>query len=86
VQAELGLEEEPEAPLFAFMSRLAHQKMPDVVLEALPSLLDDGVQFALVAEGDGGYEDAFRQLAELYPGRAAVHISYSSLRSSGPLV
>jgi starch synthase len=50
--------------------------MPDVVLEALPRLLDDGVQFALVAEGDGTYQDAFCRLAERYPGRAAVHIGY----------
>jgi starch synthase len=76
VQAELGLECEPDAPLFAYMSRLAHQKMPDVVLESLPQLLDDGVQFALVAEGDDTYQDAFCQLAEHYPGRAAVHIGY----------
>ena len=76
VQSELGLECESDAPLFAFMSRLAHQKMPDVVLESLPRLLDDGAQFALVAEGDGSYQDAFRQLARRYPGRAAVHIGY----------
>ena len=76
IQAELGLEGKPDAPLFAYMSRLAHQKMPDVVLESLPHLLDDGAQFALVAEGDGTYQDAFCRLAERYPGRAAVHIGY----------
>jgi starch synthase len=76
VQTELGLEVEPDAPLFAYLSRLAHQKMPDVVLESLPRLLDDGAQFALVAEGDGHYQDAFCKLAECYPGRAAVHIGY----------
>ena len=76
VQTELGLECESDTPLFAYMSRLAHQKMPDVVLESLPRLLDDGVQFALVAEGDGTYQDAFCNLAERYPGRAAVHIGY----------
>ena len=76
VQSELALECEPDAPLFAYMSRLAHQKMPDVVLESLPRLLDDGAQFALVAEGDGSYEDAFCELAARYPGRAAAHIGY----------
>ena len=76
IQTELGLEGEPDAPLFAYMSRLAHQKMPDVVLESLPHLLDEGAQFALVAEGDEDYQDAFCELAERYPGRAAVHIGY----------
>jgi starch synthase len=71
-QMELGLEVEPETPLLAFMSRLVHQKMPDVVLEALPGLLDQGMQFVMVAEGDNGYRTCFRNLAARYPGRVAV--------------
>jgi starch synthase len=76
VQAQMGLEAAPEQPLMAFMSRLVHQKTPDLVLEALPSLIEDGMQFALVAEGDSGYEQRFRELAASYPGRVAVEIGY----------
>jgi starch synthase len=46
IQAELGLECS-EAPLVIFVNRVAHQKMADVVLEALPALLRGGAQFVL---------------------------------------
>jgi starch synthase len=58
------------------MSRIVHQKMPDVVLEALPPLIERGMQFALVGEGDRAYEDGFRALQDRYPGRVAVKIGY----------
>jgi starch synthase len=75
-QIELGLEVAADKPLLAFMSRLVHQKMPDIVLEALPALIEDGMQFSLVAEGEAGYHECFRELAENYPGRVAVQIGY----------
>ena len=81
VQAELGLDVEHDRPLLAFMSRLAHQKMPDTILEVLPALIEDGFQFALVAEGDGHYQHAFCQLAERYPGRVSVHIGYDEAKA-----
>ena len=77
IQAEMGLDPTPDTPLVAFSSRLAHQKMPDTVLEALPVLLAEGVQFALVAEGDPVYETQFHELASRYPGRAAVRTDYN---------
>jgi len=76
IQMELGLELNADMPLMAFMSRLVHQKMPDVVLEVLPSLLEEGMQFVLVAEGENGYQTRFRELAARYPGRVAVEIGY----------
>jgi starch synthase len=76
IQDELGLAPDTDAPLLAFMSRLVHQKMPDVLLEALPTLLEEGMQFALVAEGDHCYQEGFKQLAMRYPGRVAVRIGY----------
>ena len=39
IQEEMGLEVSADTPLVAFMSRLAHQKMPDIVLEAIPTLI-----------------------------------------------
>ena len=76
VQAELQLDEDADAPLVAFMSRLAWQKMPEIVLEVLPALLAEGIQFGLVAEGDRGHETSFRKLAAAYPGRVGVRIGY----------
>lgn len=76
LQHEFGFEVSEETPLVAWMSRLAYQKMPDVTLEALPALLDDGIQFALVAGGDGQYEAAFQRLAARYPRQVAAHVGY----------
>ena len=76
VQKEMRLDVEAGAPLVAFASRLAWQKMPEIVLEILPPLLAQGIQFGLVAEGDRGHEAAFRSLAAAYPGRVGVQIGY----------
>jgi len=81
LQQEIGLEAAPDTPLIAYQSRLAHQKMPDVVLEALPSLLTQNIQFALVGDGDGGYESGFRALAARYPGRVSACIGYEEPRA-----
>lgn len=76
LQAELGLEQTDIRPIVAYTSRLTHQKMPDIVLEALPTLLADGVQFALVAEGAANYETSFQAIAERYPKQVAIKIGY----------
>ena len=76
IQAELNLDADDDAPLMAFMSRLVHQKMPDVVLEALPSLIEDGLQFALVAEGETAYGKAFEHLVQRYKGRVGTRFGY----------
>ena len=76
LQSEMGLEVDEKKPLLAFASRLVRQKMPDAVLETLPTLIEDGMQFALVAEGERDYQNHFRRLAEEYPGRVAVQIGF----------
>lgn len=76
LQQEMGLNASSDTPLMAFSSRLAHQKMPDIVLEALPATLAEGAHFALVAEGDPIYEARFRELAANHPGQVAVRIGY----------
>jgi starch synthase len=76
IQAELGLDPAPDVPLIAFLSRIAHQKMADVVAQALPRLMEREVQFALIADGDRELEQAFRDAAARYPGRIAVRIGY----------
>ena len=45
------------------------------MLEALPSLLEQGGQLALLGSGEPHFEAAFRNAAEKYPG-VAVRIGY----------
>lgn len=79
LQRELGLVEDDNAPLLAFIGRLSWQKMADVMRDALPQLLkrEPDRQFALLGQGDRDLEEGFRKLAMAFPGRVAVHIGYS---------
>jgi starch synthase len=76
VQRELGLATDAEVPLIIWISRITDQKMADVALEILPEVLERSAQVAILGQGDGMLENGFRQLAQRYPGRMAVRISY----------
>lgn len=76
LQRECGLELDPETPLIGFVSRLAHQKMADVLLDAVPAMAEAGVQFVLVGKGDPGLEAAFKRVGERYPRNVAIRIGY----------
>jgi starch synthase len=76
LQAEFGLNIDPETPVFGFVSRLTHQKMADVVLEVLPWLTEQGAQFVVVGEGDPAMEAAFEAARERFAGNVAVIIGY----------
>lgn len=49
LQIAMGLKVDDKVPLFAVVSRLTSQKGLDLVLEALPGLLEQGGQLALLA-------------------------------------
>ncbi len=76
LQTELGLEVQAGVPLFCVVSRLTSQKGLDLVLGALPGLLNSGAQLALQGAGDAGLEAAFQAAAAAHPGRVAVRIGY----------
>lgn len=76
LQAEFGLEPQPDAPLIGFVSRLAHQKMADIIHDTVPAMVAAGAQFALVGEGEPLLEAAFEALQRRYPQRVSVHIGY----------
>jgi starch synthase len=71
---ELGLE--PARPLLGVVSRLADQKGIDLLLAALPDLLGQGWNLALLGSGDRALEaEAERAFAD-HPGRVAGRIGY----------
>ncbi|MEP6966304.1 MAG: glycogen synthase GlgA, partial [Polaromonas sp.] len=80
LQQELGLTVDATAPLFAVVSRLTSQKGLDLVLDALPALLDGpaagGAQLAVQGNGDPALETAFANAAAAHPGRVAVRLIY----------
>jgi starch synthase len=58
------------------VTRLADQKGMDLVLEALPGLLEIGGQLAVLGSGDAPLEEGFRAAAAAHPGQIAVRIGY----------
>ena len=65
---------ETDGPLCVVVSRLTEQKGLDVLLDALPALIDRGGQLVLLGSGDKGLESAFTKAAG-HP-NVAVRIGY----------
>ena len=57
---------EADGPLCVVVSRLSEQKGLDVLIEALPALVDRGGQLALLGSGDKALEAAFVRAAEAH--------------------
>lgn len=79
LQQRFGLPEDAQAPLLAVGSRLTHQKMADVTLQALPQLLESNprLQVAVLGCGEHQYETGMAELAARYPRQMAAKIGYT---------
>ena len=59
------------------ISRLFHQKGLDVLMHAVPKILDNmDVQFAVIGTGEPELERGFAELNGRYPGRFSAFIGY----------
>lgn len=76
LQRHMALEADPSALLFGVVSRLSWQKGLDMLIEALPDLIDAGAQLAVLGTGDPAIESAFRDAMAAYPGRVGCIIGY----------
>ena len=81
LQAVLGLAVDDQALILTVVSRLTAQKGLDLVLQALPGLVQAGVQFAVQGTGEPALEAAFRMAEQMHPGRVSVHIGYDETRA-----
>lgn len=77
LQAELGLEQNPAAPLLIIVSRLNDLKGMDLVLSVMPAILRQGAQLAVLGSGDRGLEDGFKAVAAANPTQVSVSTGYS---------
>jgi starch synthase len=77
----LGLAVDEQALILTVVSRLTSQKGLDLVLSALPALVQAGVQFAVQGTGEPALEAAFRMAEQMHPGRVSVHIGYDENRA-----
>ena len=76
LQAKFGLRPEPDALVFGVVSRLSTQKGLDLLLGALPTLIELGAQLAVLGSGDKWFEDGFRYAMSFHPGSVGVQLGY----------
>jgi len=76
LQRAMGLDVDSSRLVFAVVSRLSQQKGLDLVLEALPKLLEQGGQLALLGAGESDLQQAFLAAAAENPGQVGVQIGY----------
>ena len=82
LQRAVGLNEAPDVPIVACVSRLVSHKGFDLVTAALHDIMGMDVQMVVLGTGDWKYEEAFRQAEHQYPGRFAARLFYSAELSS----
>ncbi|KAJ0964969.1 hypothetical protein J5N97_026107 [Dioscorea zingiberensis] len=66
LQKDLGLSVRPDCPLIGFIGRLDYQKGTDIILSAMPELLQDDVQFIMLGSGDPATEQWMRWAESAY--------------------
>jgi starch synthase len=77
LRTELGLEH-GNRPVCAMVSRFYDVKGLDLVEQAMPALVQLGLQVVVVGAGDRRYEDMFRRWASEHPKQVAAAIGFDS--------
>ncbi len=77
LRTELGLQH-VDQPVCAMVSRFYDVKGMDLVEQAMPALLQQGLQVVVIGTGDRRYEDMFRRWAVERPGQVAAVIGFDS--------
>jgi starch synthase len=76
LQRRFGLQPDNEAVLLGVISRLSWQKGLDLLIECIPTLLQEGMQLAVLGSGDAELERKFKAAAQANPGQIGVLIGY----------
>jgi len=76
LQREMGLSENPDAPLFGVVSRFVEQKGIDLALAVISTIVDAGGQIVILGSGDSGLEWHVRGAASALPAQVAAQIGY----------
>ncbi|SDG46389.1 starch synthase [Bradyrhizobium sp. Rc2d] len=79
LQQQFNLDSSDEVPLLGVISRLSWQKGLDLLLEAIPTILGESMQLALLGSGDRDLQDGYQAAARANPGRIGVVIGYDEI-------
>lgn len=63
-------------PVLAWIGRLTHQKGVDLLLDALPALLEQTLRVVVLGSGSEDVEAELRAQANRYPQRLAIHLGF----------
>ncbi|MBR1585419.1 MAG: glycogen synthase GlgA [Clostridia bacterium] len=80
LQEELGLNQDPNVPIVAIISRLSNQKGLDLVDRVISEIMSENLQLIVLGMGDAKYVNLFSWAEQRYPGRVAARF-----RMDGPL-
>ena len=78
IQKRFGLLQRPRVPLIGIVGRLTVQKGFDILAEAMPALVDMGVQFAILGTGEKKYEEMLAQAAKDHPDFVGLELAYDN--------
>ncbi len=78
LQREVGLPEEPDAPLMVMVTRLAGHKGLDLLCYIARRLMwEHNAQLVILGTGEHQYETFFKDLAEQFPQQVAAKITFN---------
>jgi len=75
-QEEMGLNQDPNAPLFGLVSRLNEIKGIDLLLPNIDYLVSAGAQLAIIGQGDYNLESAIDWACARHTGAVAAYFGY----------
>ncbi|MHB8874043.1 MAG: glycogen synthase GlgA [Myxococcaceae bacterium] len=73
--------EDSDAPVFGLVGRLVDQKGVDILLGAMPRVLDRDVRFVALGTGESRYERALLSLRAHYPGKVGARVGFDTALS-----
>lgn len=81
LQKHYGLKVRPQAPLVCMTSRVVEQKGYALLLPVLPTLLENGVNFIIMGDGDESIIKELSELQKKYPGQI-IYTPFDSARET----
>jgi starch synthase len=72
----LGLEYEENVPVISVISKLTEQKGLDIILEAIPQLMEFNLKLCILGEGDPEITDQLMQAQKKYNRKLSINVTY----------
>jgi len=71
-----GIKSSLQEPLIAFIGRMTSQKGIDIIVEAMPHLIEKGLSFIFEGTGESYYENKIKELQNNYPSKIYAFIGF----------